>query len=230
MDETPAPETFAQFKDSFFYGSRTDLNFKFLRELDEEEAGRFFQGILAAVGRAVDSGETGPLADLVVDWQARAFAEQKNFAYDTGPFTPPAKPLSETRLTLLGSSGHFVDGDDPRPFGEEGLTQAGALARVMDFLKLAPTLSAIPFDTPPGKLRVRHPGYDIAGAEADPNVNLPLERLRELQAAGLVGQLTADAYSFVGVCSQTRLLKQAGPAWVDRLREDGVEAALLVPV
>lgn len=42
--------------------------------------------------------------------------------------------------------------------------------------------------------------------------------------------LLPTAYSFVGACAQTPLLKTTGPRWVDMLQSQGVEAALLVPV
>ena len=64
------------------------------------------------------------------------------------PFTVLEKPLSEVRLALMASSGHFVDGDDPNPFGCEKMTQEAAQQRVMDFLKAEPVLSEIPMDTP----------------------------------------------------------------------------------
>ncbi|MCZ6519271.1 MAG: hypothetical protein O6853_05675 [Actinobacteria bacterium] len=37
-----ATESFEEFKDSFAYGSRNDLSFKFLRGISSDEAGEFF--------------------------------------------------------------------------------------------------------------------------------------------------------------------------------------------
>lgn len=230
MDDASSPETFKAFKDSFLYGTRTDLNFKFLSHLDETEAGRFFSELLKAVSATADDGDAGRLAALIVAWQANAYQEQKNFGYETGPFTALERPLSEVRLALIASSGHFVDGDDPKPFGCDEMTQEAAQQRIMEFLKAEPVLSEIPMDTPAASLRVRHPGYDITGVGADPNVALPMERLRELQLAGVIGELAPMAYSFVGACSQRRLLKRNGPEWAARLKDQQVAAALLVPV
>lgn len=230
MDDAALPETFKAFKDSFSYGTRTDLNFKFLSHLGEPEAGRFFQELMIAASAAADDGDARRLAELLVSWQARGYHEQKNFGYGTGPFVTLDKPLSEARLALMASSGHFVVGDDPKPFGVDDMTQEAAVQRVMEFVKAEPALSAIPVDTPATRLRVRHPGYDITGVGADPNVALPIERLRELQLAGVIGELAPMAYSFVGACSQKRLLKRNGPEWVERLKAQQVAAALLVPV
>jgi D-proline reductase (dithiol) PrdB len=110
------------------------------------------------------------------------------------------------------------------------MTQAEAVARVDDFVKGAPTLSSIPIDTPPNQLRVRHAGYDVSGAELDPNVTFPYERLHELAQDGVIGEFVAEAYSFMGTCSQLRPLNREGPAWVEMLQEQDVDAALLVPV
>jgi hypothetical protein len=227
---SPQPETLAEFKDSFFYGSRADLNFKFLQHLPEQAAAEFFRLLLWKLGGALDDGDFSRLIEHVLEWQGRGYAEAKQFAYADGPFTPPAKPLSQARMSLIASSGHFVDGDDPEPLGIADMTQEMAMAKIMEMIKLPPTLSAIPFDTPPQRLRVRHGGYDIRGAEADHNVALPLDGLRQLQTAGKIGALTENAYSFMGACAQMRLLKQNGPQWVSLLQAQAVEALLLVPV
>lgn len=235
---TPDPgpgESFEAFKSSFSYGPRTDLNFKFLKQLSAEEAARFLQDLLGQLGETCDDGRYERLVDHVCEWQRRAYSESagpggSSWTYAEGPFTSLRTPVAASRLVLLASSGHFVDGDDPRPLGIEGMTQAEAVERIGDFLKIEPVLSAIPIDTPRERLRVRHGGYDIRGAEADPNVVIPLERLRELQRDGVVGELASPAYSFVGACAQTLLLKHAGPAWVTRLREQRADAAVLVPV
>ncbi len=228
--DTKAEETFKQFKDSFFYGRRTDLNFKFLAHLTESQAGRFFQELFKAVSKAVDSGETGQLKDLIIHWQTEAYAHQENFAYQDMPFTSLAKPLDQSRVVLLTSSGHFVTGDDPRPLGMEQMTQEQAVALIFKALKEKPVLSIIPKETRPEDLRVRHGGYDISAARADHNVVFPLQILRQLEDRGEIGQLAPRAYSFVGACSQKRLIKEALPEWIAELQSQKCDAALLVPV
>jgi hypothetical protein len=47
---------------------------------------------------------------------------------------------------------------------------------------------------------------------------------------GIIGSLAPNAYSFMGACAQTRLLKQTGPRWVEMFRQQGIEGAVLVPV
>ena len=223
-------ETFQEFKESFSYGSRTDLNFKFLKSLSNEEAAKFFQDLLWKLGDSFDDGRFERLVEHIYQGQLEAYAGETQWRYDEGPFTSLKKPIAKSKLALLTSTGHFLAGDDPQPFGVKNMTQPEATARIDDFLKTEPALSAIPMDTPREKLRVRHGGYDIRGVQLDPNVALPLERLRELQKDGLIEALASDAYSFVGACSQLRLLKQTGPQWVEIFQEQAVAAVLLIPV
>jgi len=231
MPDTPKPESFEDFRKSFSYGSRTDLNFKFLAKLSDDQAAKFFQDLLWKIGDAFDDGNFTEIAEHVCEWQKRAyFNADKKITYDDGPFTPLHKRVSDTRLVLITSTGHFVKGKDPKPLGAENMTQQEAIEKIAEFVKEAPQLSTIPVDTPEDKLRVRHGGYDIRGVQADPNVAFPLQRLLELQHEGVVGRLIRQAYSFVGACSQKRLLKQTGPQWIEIFNQQPIDAALLVPV
>ena len=222
-------ETFEQFRKSFSYGSRNDLNFKFLANLPDEDAARFIQELFRKLRDSYDDGQVERIWDHIIQGQTSAYASKVEWAYAEGPFQAMGKPLSRSRLVLITSSGHFVEGDDPTPLGVKDMTQDEAVRRVKEFLKEAPKLSSIPIRIPRDKVRVRHGGYDIHGAEADPNVVFPVERLMELEREGIIGELSPEAYSFVGACAQTRLLKETGPQWLSLLRQRGVDVALLVP-
>jgi hypothetical protein len=224
------PESFKQFKDSFSYGTRSDMNFKFIKNLSDEDAALFLEQLLHKLGESCDDGKFDRVVQHVYEWQVRGYTAPGTWAYPDVPFAPLKKPVAQTRLTLVTSSGHFVHGDDPEPFGVKNMTQKEAMARIDEFIKTEPVLSAIPIETPRARLRVRHAGYDIHGAEADPNVALPLERLRELQKEGVVGEIAPVAYSFVGATAQIRLLRHSGPQWIERFKQEGIEAALLIPV
>lgn len=223
-------ETFSEFKDSFSYGSRNDLNFKFLKHLSDDEAARFFQDLLTKLGDTINDGDVHRLIDHVTAGQSAGYANASSWTYDEGPFTQLEKPLNQCRIGLLTSTGHFVDGQDPRPFGVENMSQEEAAARINEFLREAPTLSEISLDTSPDKLRVRHGGYDIRGVQADRNVALPLDRMRELEAEGVVGTAVSPAYSFVGAAAQTRVIKQTAPQWAKFFQAKNIEGMVLVPV
>jgi hypothetical protein len=230
MSDDSQRESFEEFRSSFAYGSRTDLNFKFLAGLSDEDAASFLQELLWKLGDVFNDGQLGRLVQHVYEWQVRAYSGEGEWAYADGPFTSLRKPLSESRLVLLTSSGHFVEGDDPEPFGVKDMPQEEAVGRILEFIQSKPRLSSIVVGTPEEKLRVRHPGYDIRGAQADPNVVFPHEILLELEREGHIGELSREAYSFVGACSQKRLLKESGSEWVRMLQEQQIDAALLVPV
>lgn len=233
-DNDRAPESFNEFKDSFFYGSRSNLEFKFLAELSELEAGEFFSGLLAQISMTMNDGDATRLVDHVRRWQQRAYTShlgaKSAYQYDDVPFTALVKPLARIRLALVTSSGHFVDGDDPKPFGVDSMSQSEAEARIGDFLRAEPTLSTIPIDTPPDRLRVRHGGYSTEPAKFDHNVVLPLVALRDLASSGFIGEIAPRAYSFVGATSQLRLRERVAPLWAEMLQADAIDAVLLVPV
>ncbi len=100
----------------------------------------------------------------------------------------------------------------------------------MEFIKEEPVLSAVPKNIVPEDLMVRHGGYDISGAKLDPNVVFPLDLLKKLEQKKLIGKLAEKAFSFVGACSQKRLMKKTGPKWVSQIKNMDIDAALLIPV
>lgn len=227
-----ASETLESFRKSFSYGSRNDLLFKFLGtdNITDAEAGEFFRELLVRLGEAFDSGDYGRVLEHCFNWQVRAYTPRRGaqpaFKYDAGPWTPLTKPLSKSRLLLISTGGIYVEGEDP--LGPDGPTQEEAAARIQEFLRSAPTLSVIPKSVSPQRIRVRHPGYDIRGAVKDYNVVFPLDRLKELEAEGFIGELTEECYSFVGATSQKRLLNETLPRWLDIFKQQKPDAALLV--
>lgn len=227
-------ETLEEFKNSFSYGSRADLTFKFLKGLSTEDAGEFLRLLLHEVGESFDTGDVGAIHRLVHDWQVAAYTPApdatRTYVYDDAPFTPLQRPLAESRVGLLTSSGHFAADDDPRPFGVENMTQDEARDRIQEFLRTTPELSAFPSTIDHDDLRVRHGGYDIRSAAVDADVSLPLTPLHTLAETGRIGEVAPLTYSFTGATSQGRLRKEALPGWVERLHDDDIDVLLLVPV
>lgn len=235
-EPTPTPESIAELRQSFFYGTRSNLDFKFVLNLSDAEFGDFLQDLFASLSETMNSGDPTPAIEAAHEWQVRAHAGQnqtpEKFAhvYDDSPIAKLGKPLSECRVALLTSSGHYVVGDDPKPLGVANMSNEEARTRVLDFLKEAPTLSTIPMDTATEDLRLLHPGYPVEAALQDSGVNLPLQHLRQLADAGEIKSTTANAHSFVGAASQLKLKKHQAPLWADQLRDEGADVVLLVPV
>lgn len=230
MQKEDKPEYFEAFIKSFFYGKRSDLSFKFISDLTPENASIFIQNLFKDLIDSFDDGDLEQVKQRVLQGQIEGYKKQKNFEYDDGPFHPLQKPLSSIKLSLLTSSGHFLKGRDPKPLGVENMTQKEAERRIFDSLKEAPQLSEIPFDSTPDELLVRHGGYDIRAALKDPNVSFPYQRMVNLKDQGVFADLTLNAYSFVGACSQKRLVKKTLPDWVDKFLDLGVDAVVLAPV
>jgi hypothetical protein len=230
-DDVPAVESLEEFKNSFSYGTRSDLTFKFLKSLTPHDAGEFFRRLLWQIGHSLDDGDIDPIHQLVVEWQVRGYeGSGRNHQYEDGPFTRPAKPVAESRVGVLTSSGHFADGDDPKPFGIENMTQPEAEARISEFLRDTPALSAISTDLASDDLRVRHGGYDVRSVIHDQEVAFPLTTMNTFAEEGRIGALHSPMYSFTGATSQGRLRNQAIPEWIERIEGDGVDVLLLVPV
>lgn len=234
MDDTTAPESLEAFRNSFSYGSRSDLNFKFFKMMSDEDAAAFLQTLLHHLGDAYDTGDVGPLIEAAYEAQVAGYLPPPNarppkFSFDDGPFTPITTAVSNARVGMLTTSGHFIAGDDPEPFGETDMTQQEATERIGEFLTATPSLSEIPSDTPTSDLRVRHGGYDIRSAVRDPNVTFPIDRLREARDDGRIGGLAPTFYSFTGATSHGRLRGEI-PGWVDRIHDEDIDVMLLVPV
>jgi hypothetical protein len=234
MDESDEYESFESFRTSFSYGDRNDLNFKFFKGMSDDEVASLLQVLLNLLGDAYDSGDILPLIEAAYEAQVTGYspvhgAPPPMYAYDDGPFTPFETPVVDARIGLLTTSGHFLQGDDPEPFGETAMTQEEAMARISESLKNTPVLSEIPSNTPTSDLRVRHGGYDIRSALKDPNVTFPIDRLREARDEGRVGGLAETFFSFAGATSQGRLRREL-PGWVQRIHEEDIDVMLLVPV
>ena len=132
-------------------------------------------------------------------------------SYDSTPFVA-GPPLSERRVALVSTAGLQRRGD--RPFSAD-----------------AGDYRVIPGDTPSAELVMSHlsPNFDRTGFQADVNVVLPLDRLRELAAAGTIGSMADLHYSFMGATSPSDLETRAREL-VGHLRADHVDAVVLIPV
>ena len=226
-------ETFKEYIDSFSYGSRTDLFFKFLKNAGEEVAEQFVQDLFAELGNVVDTGDLSKMFELMYEAQLAGNSppgEDPRWKYNDAPFTPLSKPLSEMRVGLLSSSGHHVAGQLNRPSGFAEYTQEEATKHIGEYGRARPLLSPVPVDLPQEELDVHQPGYDIRGAVRDRNTAMPIDRMKEMEAEGVIGALAPTAYSFIGLTSQMRLTREMLPEWVAKVKDDGWEAAVLVPV
>lgn len=77
----------------------------------------------------------------------------------------------------------------------------------------------------------RSEAFDHSGVARDRNLALPLDRFRELEAAGMIGRLNHRHFSFMGsITDPRRLIDETAPEVAANLRADGVDAVLLTPL
>ncbi len=147
-----------------------------------------------------------------------AFSKYPWFTTEGEPFARLAKPAKESRFALITTGGYSIEGVH-EPF-----------TGMPDFGDAAPLVHTVPLDVDRSKLGIKHMGYDHRFAKEDINVNLPLDRLSELEKAGEIGAISSDTEGVMGLIPNVvPLVEQTIPALVEKLRSDSVEAALLVP-
>jgi D-proline reductase (dithiol) PrdB len=133
------------------------------------------------------------------------------------PFAEMRIPLEEARLGLVAMACMTNPGEPPFHAEEPDND---------------PSIRIIHDDTDPATLVNTFPGqaFDHAGLQADANLLIPLDRLRELIAAGEIGELAPHNISMCGhLPKPRRLIEEVAPQIAKMFAEDGVNAVLLVP-
>jgi D-proline reductase (dithiol) PrdB len=137
------------------------------------------------------------------------------------PWTPLPKPLSQCAVALLSSAAVALKTD--RPFDQE--------IERRDPWFSDPSYRILPRAASAGEVRVYHRHINPRFAEQDLNCVIPIERLNELEALGEVGRSAPSHYSYMGYTLRPEdLLAQAVPDIIRHLRQEQVDAVVLVPV
>ncbi len=137
--------------------------------------------------------------------------------FDEVPFTPLGKPLSECKLALVSTSDIAIKSDD-----DETDPHAQFLVG---------SVYSIPSDTPVADLYSPQEHYDKNATNLDDvDSFFPITRLHELAAEGRFSELAPRCHGVYTAYSQRRTTEVDGPEVLKRCREDGVDAAVLVPV
>jgi D-proline reductase (dithiol) PrdB len=137
---------------------------------------------------------------------------------DPVPLARRTKPVAESRVALVTTAGLVPPGAPPFDGGVKG----------GDF-----SYRVIAAEADVAQLEEHHrsEAFDHAGIALDRNLAFPLERLRELAAAGEIGEVAPRHLSFMGsITAPGRLASRTAPEAARLLAEDGVDLALLVPV
>ena len=133
------------------------------------------------------------------------------------PWTPVKKPLSESKIALVTTSGVHLKSQTPYdmvdPDGD-------------------PTYRAMPSDTPLEEYMITHDYYDHSSAGRDINVVFPVTRISELVDKGLIGSLATTNYSCMGHITGEHvetLVTETAPEIARSLVSEGVDVVLLTP-
>jgi len=143
--------------------------------------------------------------------QAKRLAELECPDFKTRPWVT-GPPLSQRRVAIISSAGLVVRGESP------------FRGRDADY-------RVIPAATKADELLISHISinFDRTGFHEDWNVVFPLDRLRELAAEGMIGGVASTHYSFMGATDPVEMEPYAREL-AGRLKQDGVDAAILPPV
>ena len=134
--------------------------------------------------------------------------------FDELAWTRP-KPLSESRVAIVTTAGLRVE-------------ETGELWSQNDS-----SFTVLPHGA--ANLAFAHfsPNFDRSGFNADVNTVLPMDRLDELAAGGVIGSVADQHISFMGAQKDhglTTMRLDTGPEAGQILRSDGVDVAILTPV
>ena len=143
-------------------------------------------------------------------------------AHDPIPWTPLAKPLSECRVALLSTAG--ISMKDDAPFDME--------MERKNPMRGDPSWRALRADARAEDIVSNHLHIDTGYIERDLDVALPVDRLRELVEAGVVGSMAESHYSIMGYQGNdsSTLVGESAPAIAESMRKEEVDLALLAPV
>ncbi len=129
---------------------------------------------------------------------------------------PLTRPLAECTVAIVTSAGLTAPGQPPM----DGPHIEG------DY-----TIRLLDTSLPTQSLSTWHTHFDVASAQEDFNIVYPIDRLKELAAEGVIGQVAAHGVSFMGYFTNVfRMRDEVAPQVVGALKADRVDAALLVPV
>ncbi|HVY14819.1 MAG TPA: glycine/sarcosine/betaine reductase selenoprotein B family protein [Rhodopila sp.] len=132
-------------------------------------------------------------------------------SFDTTPFVS-GPPLSQRRIAIVTSAAVIKRGDQPFPFGSG-------------------ECRFIPNDTPTGELLVSHVSinFDRSGWQRDVNVVFPVDRLKDMAAAGEIGGVAPTHYAVMGSTDPAAMAESVEQI-AGQLKQERIDSVLLTPV
>ena len=138
------------------------------------------------------------------------------------PWAPVTKAIASSKVALLSTAG--ISSTDEPPFDMESERQRPSWGD--------PSWRRLRSDTTAADVEVNHLHINTEFVRRDLNVALPLDRLRELVAEGVVGSMAETHYSTMGYqgASTKALEDETAPQIAAAMRSEAVDLVLLAPV
>lgn len=131
------------------------------------------------------------------------------------PFTPARRALPLTNLALISSAGAYIDGMPAFDLD----SQDGDL-----------NFREIPIEVEAEDLLYAAKGYDPAAVRQDRNALIPIERLLEYEANGVIGKLNNVWWSLSSYLPNAqKVAEELAPRLAERLMHYEIQAALFIP-
>jgi D-proline reductase (dithiol) PrdB len=184
---------------------------KYLSRASEEDVTRFFNQLFNLAALARENNNWDVVDVFLEQWEETlSLGLRPPISYDTTPWVPFTKPLSKARIATLSTGGIYIQSQPP--FNTDG-----------DW-----SYRVISLDTTLDQFRVAHTHYDTEGIAEDIDAVLPIHRLLELEADGIIGQAQDPTFSFMGyIPDPSGLIEATGPEVGERLKEEGVDGVVI---
>lgn len=133
---------------------------------------------------------------------------------DRVPIADPVKDLSKARIAIV-TTGGIVPVENPDRIQSASATRWGRY----DISKME-RLEA-------GVFKTIHAGYDPAAADADPNVCVPVDTMRDFEKQGVIAKLDDYFYTTVGTGTTEAEAQRMAEEMIPYFQKDGVDAVIL---
>lgn len=135
--------------------------------------------------------------------------------FDRVPPAAPVPDVSKAKIAIV-TSGGIVPQGNPDHIESSSATKYGKYSIAgMDHMDKKDFMTI-------------HGGYDRAFVTENPNLVVPLDVLRELESEGKIGKLADYFITTTGTGTSTGNAKKFGEDFAPKLKEDGVDAVILV--
>ncbi|SHJ87011.1 glycine reductase [Dethiosulfatibacter aminovorans DSM 17477] len=133
---------------------------------------------------------------------------------DRVPIAAPVTDLSKVRVALV-TTGGIVPVENPDRIQSASATRWGRYD-IGNMERLEG-----------GVFKTIHAGYDPAAADADPNVCVPVDAVRDYEKQGVIGKLDDYFYTTVGTGTTEAEAQRMAKEMIPFMKQDGVDAIIM---